>query len=344
MTHRTVLLLIVLCGALLPELAPAQGPKIRVCATTPDLGSLVSEIGGDHVDVTVFARGPEDPHYLNARPSFIKSLSKAELFFLVGLDLEAGWAPPVWQNARNARVQPGGEGFVDASAVVNVRSAPQGTVDRSMGDVHVLGNPHYLLDPVNGLRVAKLVHDRLASVRPELSDYFKGRLGDFKQRLESALVGEKLASKYNVEKLCRLHEHGKLLPFLKAQGLEGALGGWLGKLEDHRGAALVADHNLWPYFAARFGLEIEIFLEPKPGITPTTQHLARVVEQVATKKAKGILSVPYYSPRYSRFVSQKSGAKIAQMCHQVNAIKGVSDYVGMVQHNVDQIVATLSDS
>ena len=175
--------------------------------------------------MTVFAKGTEDAHFIEAKPSFIKTLSEADLFVEIGMELEMGWAPVLQQNARNAKVLPGASGFLDASTVITPLDVPSGPVDRAMGDVHPAGNPHYLLDPINGLRVARLIRDKLIELRPERREYFDGRYANFRQRLGAALVGDALAKKYDVEKLALLFEAGKLSDFLKAQGEEPLLRG-----------------------------------------------------------------------------------------------------------------------
>ena len=174
---------------------------IQVSATVPELGSLAREVGGDRVSITVFAKGTEDAHFVEAKPSFIKALSQCDLYIQVGMDLEIGWAPVLLRNARNGAVLPGAPGFLDASKVISPLEIPTGPVDRSMGDVHPQGNPHYLLDPINGLKVARLIRDKLSELRPNHKAYFEERYAAFSKRLGTALVGEKLARKYDVEKL-----------------------------------------------------------------------------------------------------------------------------------------------
>ncbi|MGH7964977.1 MAG: metal ABC transporter substrate-binding protein, partial [Candidatus Binatia bacterium] len=208
--------------------ATASAQPLQVCATVPELGSLVREVGGDRVAVTVFAKGTEDPHFVDAKPSFIKALSECPLYVQAGMDAEIGWAPVLLRQARNAQVQPGARGHLDASVVVNPLEIPTVAVDRSMGDVHPFGNPHYLLDPINGLHVAALIRDKLSELQPQSSKYFDDRSQAFRQRLGAALVGEPLAKKYDFEKLALLFEHGRLDAFLKSQGEEALLGGWLG--------------------------------------------------------------------------------------------------------------------
>ncbi len=318
-----------------------QAPSpLKVCATIPDLGELAKEVGGDQVGAFVFAKGSQDPHFLEAKPSFIKELSTADLFIQNGLELEIGWAPNLWQNSRNGRVLPGAQGFLDASRAVAPLDLPSGAVDRSLGDVHPMGNPHYLTDPVNGLRVARAILERLQAIRPERSDYFKRRYEDFAKRVNTELVGRKLAEKYDAEKLALLAEHGKLDDFLSKQG-DGKVEGWLGRMAPYRGVLVVADHNIWPYFAARFGLKIVGFLEPKAGIAPTTKHLSRLIAEMKQKNVQAILAVPYFDPRHARFVSDQTGAKVVSLAHQCGAQPGTETYIALNEHNVRQVEATL---
>jgi zinc/manganese transport system substrate-binding protein len=322
-------------------LAQGDARPLQVAVTIPDLGSLVREIGGDQVAVTVFAKGTEDPHFVEAKPSFIKTLSEADLFVEGGMEGEMGWAPVLLQNARNGNVLPGARGFLDASTVITPLDVPTGPVDRSMGDVHPAGNPHYLPDPINGLRVARLIRDKLIELRPERQRYFEERYASFRQRLAAALVGEALAKKYDVEKLALLFEAGKLGDFLKSQGEESLLSGWFGLMLPYRGAKVVTDHNTWPYFARRFGISVIGFLEPKPGLPPTTKHLNALIETMRDQGVKVILANPYFDPRFAQFVAERTGAQVVSMAHQVGARAGTNDYISIVDYNVRQLAGAL---
>jgi zinc/manganese transport system substrate-binding protein len=343
MHAMTLLSLLVASLGLLVGNALAQGAArpLRVAATIPDLGDLVREIGGDQVAVTVFAKGTEDPHFVEAKPSFIRVLSEADLFVEGGLEGEMGWAPVLLQNARNANVLPGARGFLDASTVITPLDVPTGPVDRSMGDVHPAGNPHYLVDPINGLRVARLIRDKLIELRAERQQYFEERYASFRQRLGGALVGEALAKKYDVEKLAVLFEAGKLGDFLRSQGEESLLGGWFALMLPYRGAKVVSDHNTWPYFARRFGLSVIGFLEPKPGLPPTTRHLNELIESMRGQGVKVILANPYFDPRFAQFVAERTGAQVVSMAHQVGARPGTNDYISMVDYDVRQLAGAL---
>jgi ABC-type Zn uptake system ZnuABC Zn-binding protein ZnuA len=336
-----------LCFVTAPALgtAPVEHPQddpLHVCATLTDLGDLARQIGGEYVRVTVFAKGVEDAHFVEARPSFIKELSDADLYIEAGMELEMGWAPLLLANCRNARVQPGAPGYLDISKGIRPLDVPAGTVDRSMGDVHARGNPHYLLDPLNGLAAARMIHDRLVDLHPAQKSAFDAALDGFKKKLGAALVGEKLAELYDFEKLALLDAANALAPFLAQQKDDVKLGGWLGALAPYRGVKAVADHNMWPYMAARFHLDVVGFMEPLPGVPPTTRHLADLVEQMKQQEVKLVLSSPYYDPRHARFVSEQTGARIVAFAHQVGSRPGTGDYLAMIDYNVKQLLAACS--
>ena len=339
---RVLVLLLILSGYSVP-LAHAQGSKpLQVCATVPDLGSLAQEVGGDQVKITVFAKSQEDAHFIEAKPSFIKALSQADLYIQVGMELEVGYAPVLLQNARNSRVLPGAQGFLDASKVIMPLEIPTGTIDRSMGDVHPMGNPHYLLDPLNGLLVARLIRDKLIELRPEKKSFFEERYAIFYRKIGEGLIGDKLSRKYDFEKLAVLFEGKKLVPFLKEQKEEEFLGGWLGMMLPYQGSKVVTDHNLWPYFARRFGISVAGFLEPKPGISPTTKHLQALIEMMKAEGIRVILSSPYYDIRHAQFVAKNTGAKMVYLAHQVGSRSGTDNYISMTDYNVRQLVAAFS--
>jgi ABC-type Zn uptake system ZnuABC Zn-binding protein ZnuA len=332
-----------IAGALAAPCAGRQGPEpappLKVCATVPDLGDLARTIGGDRVSVTVFVKGTEDPHFLEAKPSFIKAASEADVLVFVGMELEMGWVPPILANCRNDRIQPGAPGSIDVSTVITPLELPSGPVDRSMGDVHSAGNPHYLTDPLNGLKAARLIADRLGALRPADRAGFDARYSAFKDKLCAALVGETLARKYDAEKLAVLFERGKLRSFLDGQGDGASLGGWLGQLTGN--VAAVADHNLWPYFARRFGITIVGYMEPKPGVAPTTKHLGQIVEQMKRDHVKLVLTSPYFDPRHGAFVAKETGARVVPLAHQCGGQPGTDDYIAMCDYNVRQLAAAI---
>src|SRR5205809_3188905 len=167
------------------NLAVAQG-KLNVVATTEDLASIGREIGGDRMSIESIARGYQDPHFVEAKPSFILKLQRADLLIVVGRELEIGWLPPLTQQSRNAKIQPGGEGYLDASLQAEILEIPTGQITRAMGDVHPLGNPHYWLDPENGKRIVKEIADKLSELRSNDRAYFQRQLATFTSRLDEA--------------------------------------------------------------------------------------------------------------------------------------------------------------
>lgn len=317
---------------------------LRVVATLPDLGDLAKQIGGDAVEVSVIVKGPEDPHFAEPKPSYIKALSEADVFLQVGLDLEVGYVPLLLRNARNAATLPSGKGYLDLSTVVKPMQVPVVPVDRSMGDVHPLGNPHYLLDPVNALEVAAAIRDRFSRLRPEHAGLFAERYASFKDRIEVALVGQRLAEKYDAKKLALLFEHGKLAAFLAQQSDASLLGGWLAMMAPHRGRRIVDDHRVWPYFARRFGVEIFGDLEPLPGVPPTTKHLTDLVERMRAAGVWVIVTLPYYDPRHARFVAEATDSSVVPLAHQVGAVPDATDYLAMIDYNVRRLARALQDT
>lgn len=334
---------IILLVACIFSARPLFAQPLRVCATVPELGSLFREVGGEQISVSVFAKGTEDAHFVEAKPSFIKALSGCDVYGQIGMELEVGWAPVLLREARNANVLPGGRGHVNAADVITPLEAPTTPVDRSMGDVHPFGNPHFLLDPLNGLKVAALIRDRLSDLRADSAPYFSTHYEQFRQRLGVALVGEPLAKKYEFEKLALLFARGKLLDFLQSQGEETQLGGWLAALAPYHDTKVVVDHNLWPYFIERFGLRLAGTLEPKPGVPPTTAHLQTVISLIKTEKIKVVLATAYYDRRYAEFVSDNTGAKVVNMAHQAGARPGTDEYLAMMDYNVRQLATALGN-
>lgn len=322
--------------------AQAQEP-LRVCATTPDLGALARAVGNDLVAVTVLAQGPQDPHFVDARPGMVRACSKAEVLIEVGLELESGWLPVLVESARNPAIRPGAAGRIDASSAVTKRGVPTGPIDRSHGDVHPGGNPHFLVDPLCGLQVAALLRDRFTELRPAGKEVFDRGVQLLRERLAEAMIGTALAKAYDhdAERLALAWERSTLLPLLKEHGDTDQLAGWFGALQSFQGAPAVADHDGWPYFAARFGLQILDFFEPKPGVAPSTAHLSALIDRMREHHVGLVLSTPYFAPQHAEFVAQKSGAKIAHLAHQTDALPDCTDYVTTIDHNVRAVVAAL---
>jgi ABC-type Zn uptake system ZnuABC Zn-binding protein ZnuA len=332
---------LVVAGLLALAAGPSAAGPLRVVATVPDLGSLVRQLGGEEVDVVVLTKGPQDPHYVEPRPSFIRALHRADLFVLTGMDLEKGWAPVLLGSARNADILPGSPGYLDASVVIEPLQVPGAGADRALGDLHPYGNPHYLTDPVNGLRVATLIRDKLSELLPEGASRFRAARDAFSQRLLEQLLGPELLERHPADALAARIESGGLDGFLRDAGQLELLGGWLGALRDHRGTRAAEEHQFWAYFARRFGLELVTTLEPFPGIAPTTRHLAKVVRVVEAEDVRVILSSAYFDPSHARWVAERTGARVVPMAHQSGARDGAEDYLGTIDYNVRRLLEAL---
>jgi zinc/manganese transport system substrate-binding protein len=337
MTIRRIVLQVLLAIAALGLPGAAEAEALRVVATTPDLADLTRRVGGEAVNVTALARGPQDVHFVEPRPSFVRDLHRADLLVQTGMELEAGWLPPLVLSARNPVIQPGAAGFLDASTVIAPLQVPLTRVERSMGDVHPFGNPHYMPDPLNGLRVAAAIRDKLSTLRPAEAAGFAARYDAFAAELVERLVGAELAARQPPAAIVAAVEAGRLQALAAASN--APLGGWLGTVGDGPRRRAVEDHQAWVYLANRFGLELVAALEPLPGIAPTTRHLQRVVERMRAEGVSLILATPYFSRRHAEFVAAQTGARIVDLAHQVGALPGTDDYLAMVDHNVRALVA-----
>ena len=307
----------------------AVSAPLRVVATTPDLGSLVATIGGGEVELTTLVKGPQDPHAIEPRPSFITKLHRADALVLTGMELEQGWVPPLLRSARNPEILPGAPGYVDASSAIRPLEQPAAGTDRSMGDVHPLGNPHYLTDPIRGVRVAALLRERFATLRPAAADGFGARFAAFERETAERLAGPELVVAHGAGAVLAAVERGGLASLAGGD----APGGWLGRLPAS-GPLAIEDHQFWAYFAERFGVQLVGRLEPQPGIAPSTRHLGEVVELVDARSVGLILASPYFDPRHARWVAERTGAEVVPLAHQPGARDEAQDYLGTIDYNV----------
>src|SRR5437868_8948616 len=245
-----------LATLLLPSLVFAK--KLNVVTSTTDLAALTQEVGGDRINVEAIARGYQDPHFVEAKPSFLLKLRNADLLVSVGLDLEIGWLPPLITQSGNGRIQRGANGYLDASQFAEILEIPQGAVTRAEGDVHPMGNPHYWLDPDNGRRIAKGIAAKLIEMDPTDKAYFQQREQDFEKRLAEA------------DKK------------------------WLAQMAPYRGRKIVTYHRSWPNFAKHFGLVVVGYIEPRPGIPPSPSHTIELVNLIKRDNVKIELIEPYF--------------------------------------------------
>lgn len=320
--------------------SPAR--DLRVCVSTPDLESLVVTVGGPRVRVFAFGRGPEDPHELELRPRFAQELDRADLYVQVGLGLENAWLERLMASVRNESVKPGRPGNLNLGA--GVRPLDGEAAVRVPGSFHEEGNPHYLLDPLEGLRAVREIRDRLAGLRPEWKAEFATRADEFRRRVAVALVGEACARDDDVDALVREFEALRGPAETRAFLAKHPVGGWLGDLASYRGRKIVGDHDLWPYFARRMGLTVLGYLEPSPGVPPTTRHLGEMVERMSREGVKLVLTAPYFDPRHARFVADRTGATVVAMAHQTGGRPGTATYFDMLKHNHERLLSALKEA
>jgi zinc/manganese transport system substrate-binding protein len=281
--------------------AAAQG-KLNVVTTTEDLAAIAREVGGDRITVESIAKGYQDPHFVEAKPSFILKLQKADVLIVVGRELEIGWLPPLIQQSRNPRIQPGGEGYLDASLHATILEIPAGQVTRAMGDVHPFGNPHYWLDPENGKKVARDIADKFSERRPNDRAVFEKNVAAFNARVDE---GEKR---------------------------------WLAAMAPYKDTKVVTYHRSFPNFAARFGLDIIGYVEPKPGIPPSPQHTLDVIAEMKRQNVKLILMEPYFDSKTPNAIGRATGAVVIVMPPSVGGVKEVTDYIGLFDYDIKLLV------
>lgn len=307
MSMRSSVLSVVVLSALLAPAPSAQAAGLKVVTSTEDLAALSREVGGDKISVESIAKGYQDPHFVEAKPSFILKLHSADLLVVVGRELEIGWLPPLLQQSRNEKIQPGSRGYLDASLNVKILDIPQGQITRAMGDVHPMGNPHYWLDPGNGRRIAQAIQAKLTELQPGDGPYFAQRFADFDKRLGEA------------EK------------------------GWDAAMAPFKGTKVVTYHRSWPNFVERFGLDVIGYVEPKPGIPPSPQHTIDLIGEMKKVKATVILVEPYFDLKTPQSVARETGAKVVVLAPSVGGVKEAADYIQLFSYNVNLIVGALKD-
>lgn len=315
--------------------AESSTEPLRVVASSTDLADITRQVGGHRVQVFCLSQGPEDPHTIEVKPGFIRELNAAHLFLQVGLGLENAWLKDLLTHVRDPRLKPGGERNLNLGRGVRTL---EGSENAGVpGSFHEEGNPHYLLDPLEGLRAAQSIRDRLALLRPHWSQEFTNRHDLFRRQLALAFAGPECAEDADLESVVLQLEKARSKAELNALLREHQLGGWLGSLLPYRGQAIIGDHDLWPYFARRYGLEILGYLEPSPGVPPTTRHLQSLVGRMKDRNVAVILGAPYFDARHARFVAERTGAAVLPMAHQTAARPATDDYLSMLRHNVEQL-------
>lgn len=298
------LLTIIFIAALLPVISRGE---LNIVATTPEYGAIAAEIGGDHVQVTTLAKPTEDSHFVDAKPSFIAKLHRADVIIEGGAELETGWLPSLLEGARNPKLDTGKPGHVICAEGISLLDIPA-SLDRSKGDIHAAGNPHFMTDPVNGKIVAEHICRTFCELDSKSADFYRENLAKFNKRIDSKLIE------------------------------------WQKLFEQHKGKRIVAYHNSWPYFAQRFGVRIDLFLEPKPGIPPTPANLASVQSGMKTQGVRVIIVEPYQNRKTAENVAQATGAAIVDVAQYPGGVKGTEGgYIELIDYLVKSIAKALSE-
>ena len=281
---------------------------IKVVATTQDLESIAREVGGDKVQVDSLAKGYQDPHFVEPKPSFILKLHAADLLIVVGREMEIGWLPPLVTQSRNTRIQPNGDRYLDASLTARILEIPTGEITRAMGDVHPQGNPHYWLNPDNGRRIAQAIQKKLAGISPADAAYFAQRYADFDRRLGEA------------EKR------------------------WTAAMAPYKGLKVVTYHRSWPNLTDQYGLNVIGYVEPKPGIPPSPSHTLALMQEMKRQQVKIIIIEPYFDSRTPNAIARDTGAQVVVLAPSVGGVKEAADYIKLFDYNINLLVSIIKQT
>ena len=307
MFRRLLSIAVLLSGALAAGAQPAAA-EINVVTSTEDLASLAREVGGDKIKVEALARGYQDPHFVEAKPSLVFKLNKADLLVVVGRELEIGWLPPLITQSRNAKIQPGGAGYLDASLTATILELPTGQITRAMGDVHPLGNPHYWLDPENGRKIARAMQAKFSQMDAGNAAYYSQRLADFDKRLTAAQQR------------------------------------WTAAMAPYKGLKVVTYHRSWANFTSAFGLDVIGYVEPKPGIPPTPQHTLDVIQAIRAQNVKIIMVEPYFDLKTPNAIAAASGAKVLVIPPSVGGVPAATNYITLFDTAVNTLLAAIKET
>jgi zinc/manganese transport system substrate-binding protein len=278
---------------------------LNVVTTTSDLASIAKEVGGSLIKVHPLIKGYQDPHHIQAKPSYMVKMNRADLLIYQGMELEIGWLPTLIQGARNPDISWGQPGNLDASIGVAKLEVPVGEIDRSMGDIHPEGNPHFHLDPENGFIIALSIFNKLSELDPENISNYKSNLDRFNKKLK--------------EKINQ----------------------WKEQMRDYVGIKLVTYHKLWSYFFKRFDLSILDTIEAKPGVPPSAKHLARLTKQMQRQKIRLIVQATYYSSEFSGLVAKRTGGVVLTLPAFVGGTPEAKDYFSLFDTIIKKIIKVI---
>jgi zinc/manganese transport system substrate-binding protein len=301
--QRLALVVIVFIAWMLA--AKPASAELRVVTTTTDLGYFASTIGGDRVKVDTICQGTQDPHFVQARPSYMVTLSRADLVVAVGLELEVGWLPSLIQGARNPAINPGRPGYFEASSAIQPIDVPKGGADRSRGDIHPFGNPHFWLDPLNAKLAARAIGERMAQLDAKNAEFFRANARAFEARIDKKL------------------------------------GQWTAQMAPFKNTKIASYHATFNYFHKRFGLTSIGYLEDRPGIPPSPAHLVDLIRQMKADKVPVIFHESFYDHSTSDMVAAKTGARVLILPTSVGGAKGVTTYEQLIDTLIGQFVGAM---
>ena len=293
--------ILAIAAAALAAFATSARAELNIFATVPEWGALATELGGDKVKVYTATNALQDPHHVEARPSLIAKMRGADLVVATGAELEIGWLPLIIQQAGNPKVAPGQPGYFEATAYVHLLGKPE-RLDRAEGDVHPLGDPHIQTDARNIALVAAPLAAKLAELDPSHAAYYQARYKDFNERWTAAIAKwEKLAAPL-------------------------------------RGASVVVQHKAFTYLINWLGMKEIAALEPKPGVEPTTSHLAEVLETLRTKPAKMVLRAAYQSDRASQWIAERGKIKAVALPFTVGGDDKAKDLFAYFDDTISRLL------
>ncbi len=276
---------------------------LHVVSSIPTLGSLAREVGGDRVQVESLGKGYQDPHFVEAKPNLMLVLNRADLLLYVGLELEIGWLPPLVLGSRNPKIQTGELGSLDCSRAIPVLDIPTTRIDRSMGDIHPQGNPHYWLPPGNARIIAGEIAARLSQIDPEGKATYDKNLAAFNARVD-------------------------------AKEKE-----WAPMVAKMKGAKIVTYHKSWSYVSHWLGMEEIGYVEPKPGIPPDPNHLVQLIQMMRAEKAQLLLVEDFYNKNTAQLVAEKAGAKLMVLPTDVGATPEIKSWFDLVETGLRRLSA-----
>ncbi len=345
MTTRLRLILRLAVLGALPAAMAAQEPPLRIVTSLTTYGVIAREIAGDRAAVTSIARGDENPHFVQPRPSYVLDLKRADLFITTGLDLEL-WVPTLLDKAGNPRIREGSPGYLAVYGGIDLLDVPA-SVSRSGGDIHAFGNPHLWTDPVNGIIIADNIRNALRRLDPSGAAEYDRRYADFRRRVLTAYVGAEVLGLLGEDVVFDLARRHALRDFLSTQQYQGRpladrAAGWVREAEAFRGRLMVCYHKEWDYFSRAFGIPCVDYIEPKPGIPPTPRHVSEVITLMRDRDIRVLFSTNYYDANQVRSVAAKTGAVAVMVPSNAEGAPDTDTYIALVTLWVRQLRAAFA--